>query len=360
MISRIDLYVLKKFLFVFLLVLASILMIFIVIDFVENVNKFLESPNYSLGLISRYYLYYVPHIIYLVMPVIVLIASLFSIMSMSRYNELVALQSSGVSLYRIILPLIILGIFLSIGMIGFGEFVVPEANQNRLEMLEYEMRSGNKKISQRVSRKFFQDSEGKKIYVSEYDFFRNKGKNIFIQEFDGSRMIKRLDAQYFLWDDPDWKLINVSFRDFRTTPYTYKKIDTMTVSFSGINPTELLKEKRKPEEMNYFELNVFIEQLKRMGTKTTFWEVARNSKISYPFANLIIIVFGALLAANKRRSGPALGFMIALTIIFAYYFIFKFAEIFGQNGEIPPLLASWVANIVFGVAGVIALSKVRQ
>ena len=130
--KMLDKYLIKKFLYIFLMVLTSLIMIFIVIDFVENVNDFLNAPNYSIFLVIRYYLVYVPNIIYLVMPMITLIASLFAVMSMSRYNEITALKSAGVSLLRIISPLIIFGFFISITMIFFDEYLVSYANQKRL------------------------------------------------------------------------------------------------------------------------------------------------------------------------------------------------------------------------------------
>lgn len=357
MIKKIDIYLLKKFISIFIMVLISVLTVFIIIDFVENVNQFLESPNYSVWLIVRFYTVYVPNIIYLVMPVIVLISSLFSMMSMARYNEIIVLKSSGLSLARIILPLLVVGIFLSLGMIAFGEYVVPLANQKRIDMKNFEIKGHRKVQSQRINNKFFQDDDGNKIYISEYDYTRNFGKNIYLQKVVSSKLIKRIDGRKFKWENGTWFLTDVTVRDFLTTPYTFTQFDTLRILIAGIDPEELLREKHRPDEMNYAELSEFVDDLRRMGLKTTFWEVARNSKLSYPFASLIIIIFGATLAANKRRSGPALGFLIALTIIFVYYFIFKFSEIFGQNGEIAPLLASWMANILFGIAGVFSLYK---
>ena len=112
--------------------------------------------------------------------------------------------------------------------------------------------------------------------------------------------------------------------------------------------------------MSFSDLNQFISDLKLMGTKTTRWEVARNSKLSYPFANLIILIFGATLAANKRRSGPALGFLVSLVIVFGYFFVFTFGELFAQNCEIISIFASWLGNIVFGIAAAVTLLKTRQ
>jgi lipopolysaccharide export LptBFGC system permease protein LptF len=152
----------------------------------------------------------------------------------------------------------------------------------------------------------------------------------------------------------------VAERDFSTSPGVLRKLDSLRIQLTGIYPQNLQKKQQKPDEMNYRELDRFIEQLQRMGTRTRQWEVARNSKLAYPFASLIVMLFGATLAANKRRSGPALGFLIALTIVFVYYFIFKFMEIFGQSGDIHPLLSSWAANIIFAFLAGIALFKVRQ
>jgi lipopolysaccharide export LptBFGC system permease protein LptF len=97
--------------------------------------------------------------------------------------------------------------------------------------------------------------------------------------------------------------------------------------------------------------------LRKIGTRTVSWEVARHSKIAYPFASFIILIFGATLASANRKSGPALGFLFSIVVILAYYFAFKFFEILGKNEEIPALLASWGANIVFIVLAAVALYK---
>jgi lipopolysaccharide export system permease protein len=327
---------------------------------VENVNDFLNAPKSSAMLVVRYYLVYMPNIIYLVMPIIVLIASLFSIMNMSKYNELTALKSAGISLYRIILPLIFMGIFISLSMIAFDEYVVSYSNRARIDMKKYELKAQSKKIDKRVYNKIISTSSGEKVYFQQFDGTKNAGRQITVQTFRNYSMIRRIDARMFLWKEDGWQLKYGILRDFSRETTKYTKFDTLNIKLAGITPEELLKERTKPEEMNYTELKTFITDLKRMGTKTTRWEVAKNSKLSYPFANLIILIFGATLASTKRRSGPALGFILALTVVFVYFFIFKFGEILGQNGEISPLLASWLANIVFGTAAVVALMKTRQ
>jgi lipopolysaccharide export system permease protein len=335
-------------------------MIFIIIDFVENVGRFIDAPNSGIWLILRYYTFYLPQIIYLIMPVIVLIASLFSVMSMSRYNEIIALKSTGISLYRIILPLIITSLIISTGMIAFGEYVVPEANRSRLAIENFELKGKSKTLLQRIERKSFQDNDGNFVFIDRYDISSNLGQNIYIQMFAKAKMIRRIDAKRFRFVDNQWLLFEVAERDFSTSPGVLRKLDSLRIQLTGIYPQNLQKKQQKPDEMNYRELDRFIEQLQRMGTRTRQWEVARNSKLAYPFASLIVMLFGATLAANKRCSGPALGFLIALTIVFVYYFIFKFMEIFGQSGDIHPLLSSWAANIIFAFLAGIALFKVRQ
>jgi lipopolysaccharide export system permease protein len=355
---KIDRYLLSKFLFVFSMVFISVLLIFVVIDFVENVDDFINARDSIVWLALEYYLVYIPHIIYLVMPIIVLIASLFSVLSITRYNELTAIKASGISLYRTFTPLIIVGFILSVVMFYFNEYVVPEANQRRSDISNYQLKMRSKKLDLKLRRKILQDASGKMIYFNEFDGTSKSGREISVQVFNGQNLIKRYDGNHYTWINGDnWMLPRAEIRNFHPDSTRLSYADSLVIRLDGITPERLLKEKKKPEEMNYAELTEFIEGLRKIGTRTVSWEVARHSKIAYPFASFIILIFGATLASANRKSGPALGFLFSIVVILAYYFAFKFFEILGKNEEIPALLASWGANIVFIVLAAVALYK---
>jgi lipopolysaccharide export system permease protein len=138
------------------------------------------------------------------------------------------------------------------------------------------------------------------------------------------------------------------------------RYDTLIYEPSEIVPQDLLDLEIMPEEMNYTELSRFIDKMIALGADARRWKVDLHLKISYPLANFIIVLFGAPLAAKKRRSGPALGFAIALLISFIYFLFIRTGQVMGHKGSLSPWLAAWIGNIVFGVGALFMLFRERK
>ena len=140
-----DRYLIKKFLIILLFNILAFIVIFVVIDLIENLDKFL-SFDASFGQVFFYYLYYIPYIIVLTLPISMLLSSLFALGSMAQYNEIIAMKSSSLSLYRILIPLFIMAFLISV-LIGIaGETVVPESNRARLDIYRYDIKKESRQI----------------------------------------------------------------------------------------------------------------------------------------------------------------------------------------------------------------------
>ena len=136
--------------------------------------------------------------------------------------------------------------------------------------------------------------------------------------------------------------------------------DRLEMPNLNIDVEKLLIMQKKPEEMSYKELKSFIAEVVRNGGDPDRWLVDLYLKFSFPFANFIIVLFGAPLSAKKQRSSAGVGFGISLAICFFYFGIVKTAQTLGHNGTIPPIVAAWLANVIFGVGGFGILSKSGQ
>jgi lipopolysaccharide export system permease protein len=134
----------------------------------------------------------------------------------------------------------------------------------------------------------------------------------------------------------------------------------LTVDDLRFKPENLLELQKKPEEMSYIELDKFVDEMHAIGAEARKWVVELYFKISYPFANFIIVLFGAPLAARKRRSGSAVGIGISLLVCFIYFLFIRTGQVMGHQGSLTPLVGAWFGNIIFAAAGLFTLFKARM
>jgi lipopolysaccharide export LptBFGC system permease protein LptF len=125
-------------------------------------------------------------------------------------------------------------------------------------------------------------------------------------------------------------------------------------------PENFERRQKRPEEMDYWQLRDYIRRVERSGGEAQREKVDLFLKIAFPFASFIIVLFGAPLASNPRRSGAAVSFGISLFICFIYYSVLRLGQAWGYKGSLPPALAAWLGNILFGAAGVVVLWKAKK
>ncbi len=342
-----------------MLSVGAFVIIFLVIDLIENIDKFIDQDA-TLGVVVFYYLYYIPYIISLTLPISMLLSCLFSLGNMSQHNEIIAQKSAGISMYRIFTPLFLLSFGISIGAGFFNEMLVPWANQERLDLYRYEIKKNPQNRGTKRNNINIQDTADRKISIAFFDGNINEAKNVSIQYFDGRKLIHRIDAKKMIWKDQTWLLRDVVQRAFKDSLVTVEKMSELRLPNINFKPENLLELQKNPEEMSYLELKSFVEEMTQIGAEVRKWIVELYVKISYPFANFIIILFGAPIAAQKRRSGTAMGIGISLLVCFIYFLFIRMGQVMGHQGTLEPWLGAWLGNIIFGIAGLYTLLMSRK
>ena len=356
-----DKYIIRNFLGTLIFSLVAFSIIFIIIDLVGYLDKFIDK-DVPRVVIVKYYFYYLPYIIVLSLPVAMLLASLFSMGQMARYNEIVAMTASGISINRILLPLFILGFIISCFIMYSGEKIVPLTNEKKIGLYNQYVHKSKKRIQTRYTDIYVQLSQNQWLNIGHFDTKINTGYKVAIQNFDEQfkAITQRIDAPQMVRENDKWVIINGITRNFKNNKETIEKFERLERPDFQFEAKDISKVQKKTEEMSYWDLKKFIENVKRNGGDPDRWLVDLYLKISFPFANFIIVMFGAPLASRKTRSGPAISFGISLVICFLYFGIIKVSQTFGHNGTISPLLAAWLGNMIFGVAALAILYKVRK
>jgi lipopolysaccharide export system permease protein len=357
--SILDRYLLKKFFYNLLFGIFAFVIIFLVVDLIENVDKFIDL-KVNLTTVLLYYIYYIPYIISLTLPVAMLLACLFALGSMSQHNEIVAQKSAGISLYRITLPLLLLALIISMLAGLFNELVVPVTNEARMDIYRYDIKNSPRNIGTKRNDIYIQDIKNRMVSIAFFNGNTKEAITVSLQYFKGPVLVRRIDAKKMIWQDSTWVMQEVVERTIQDTMETMISYPHLVMKDIHFKPENLLEVQKSPEEMSYSELKVFIIEMERIGAEVRKWIVELYLKISYPFSNFIIILFGAPIAAQKRRSGTAVGIGISLMVCFIYFMFMRTGQVLGHQGTIVPWLAAWIGNIVFGLAGIFIMLKVRK
>jgi lipopolysaccharide export system permease protein len=363
-----DRYIIRQFLIVFFFGLLAFMFIFIIIDMMEKMDDFIDAQAPT-SIVFQYYIFSIPDIVKLMIPVAVLLSALFVTGRLSSQNELAAIKSSGTSLYRTMAPFFFVTFFICLGSIYLNGWIVPYANQKKLYIERTHLhRSIQPTIRNNI---LFQEGRTRIVSINNFDIQAKCAHQISIQDFDSTdiTMLRhRFDAQRMQWiesrntvrNEGYWMLLRGSTRSFLDSAQTLASFDSLKIGKLSLTPGDIEKKQRTPDEMDYYELREFIANQQKAGQDVARWLVEYHFKLAFPFASIIMILFGVPFAASRPRTGAALGFGIATAVTFIYLGFMKASQVFGYNGDLNPLLTAWLANILFLVAGIANLLRVQK
>ena len=358
LLRPLDRYVFGEFAKIFLVTALGFPILLIVIDLTDHVQGYLDRqiPTSDIALS---YLFWIPDSMFMVLPAAVLFATVFSIGAFTRHSEVTAAKASGISFYRLIVP-ILLGSILACGLdLGLGE-VVPLTNRRRSELLQED------KAQVGTSRYNFAFAGE---YGRVYKAWELRTDSGHINQLQIER--KGSGPKY-----PTYLLsADKALYDSRHQRWVLQKGDMHIVSDSGSNltisfaaardvhfterPAEMMAKARDPHDMTYEELTRFITALERSGGDANVLRVERALKIAIPVTCIIIALFGAPLATSTQRGGSAYGIAVSLATTMIFLLMIQLTRAIGGKGVIPPDLAAWIPGAIFGLMGLVLLARVR-
>ncbi len=356
-----DKYLIKQFLSTVLFGIISFTLIFVIINMVENVGSFLDQ-NVPPLIIAHYYLVFSPDIIKMMTPVAVLFAALFTAGKASNLSELTAIKASGVSMYRFMLPFIIVSFFISLFSIYFAGYVVPLANQTKVQLERKYLNSNYNSAGTNI---FFPDSKTRIVGISYFDNTRDMAIRVSIENFSPknlTKMISRIDCANMKYDSLGhvWIAYRGVKRIFRDSSQSAFYFDTLKIANLNFVPKNLLAKQQRPDEMNLSDLKKLIKNQERAGNDPTATLIEYYSRFSFPMASFIVVFFGLPVSANKRRGGLAVQVGINILVTFIYLAFMQISLAFGKNGALSPFLTAWAADFIFLAAALVVLPRTQQ
>lgn len=358
-----DRYITEEFIKIFVITALGFPVLTILIDLTDHVDGYL-SRHIPATRVVLAYLAGMPEQVFFITPAAVLFATVFSVGALARHSEITAAKASGISFHRLVRPIFALAVAASVFAYFLGEFA-PLGQEKRATLLgEREIRS------QTVRYNFVYRADGGRTYTIRTLSVPQRlmtGVQIEREADVGRAGAGSGRPGYFLTAQTarfapatGWTLrdgmLRLFFSRSRELAFTF---DSLRQRAMTERPLDLLVEPKAPDQMRYAELGHYVRTVERAGGDANKLKVERALKIAIPATCLIIALFGAPLGIAGMRGGPAYGVAVSLATTIVFLTMVQIMKAVGAGGVVPPLLAAWIPNALFGTAGVILFAKAR-
>lgn len=355
-------YISINFIKIYAICIFSFLLLYMIIDFMGQFWK-LNARGLPATDIAIYFLSKSPSIINQVSPMATLLATILTLGILSRNSEITVMKSSGISVFQISVPILILSFLISLFSLVSGEYLIPYSNEICQKIERYRPGRDNvKRLFKRDKIWYFGKNNIYNIDLLDHKKEILHGITI-LQKDDNYALSRRIDAKTAVWKKDRWVFQEGTIRSFgknsadsiNVTSFEEQEIE-LEEKFSDL--TVIIK---SSEEMNFAELGKHIEKLKRMGLDYKKYMVDLMARIAFPLVNFILPLIGIPFSLKTGRSaGMASGVGISIIIGFSYWVAMAFCVSLGHTGVLPPFIAAFGSNIIFSIAGFISIMKIRS
>lgn len=355
-----DDYVMREYMKNFALILSSFSALFLIFTFFELTGDIIRNRT-PLVTVGDYLINLIPFILYNVTPLCALVAVLVTFSALSRTSEITAMKATGVSLYRIVTPVLVTTLLIAGCLFAFDELYLPAANR-RQEALRNVIKDKPAQTFLRPDRKWISGQEGPSgsptriFYYQFFDATKNVFANLTVFEFDPNTFAlkRRIFASSAHWNERvgQWVFENGWDRSFAADTIASYHPFTVT-AFPDIHeqPAYFVKEDRPAQEMSYNELSHYISDLNQSGFDTKRLSVQLNRKLSYPLITLVMAILAIPFALSMGKRGSLAGIATAIGLAVAYWVVDGLFQAMGNVNTLPAMLAAWSPDLLFGIAG---------
>jgi len=354
-------FLLSFFLRILFLTTSAFIGIYLLIDFFEKVDDFIEHKAVAMD----YFVYIsnsIPLILVQILPLAILTTMVLTLGGLSRTNEITAMRACGISLWRIVQPLMSLALVLSFILLLLNEFVIPWNAKNLNYLLEVKM-SGKKNIQLTRNEIWYRDGH-RIINIAIANPQQKLLQGVIVFTFDKQhKIVKREDISRATFVDNHWLAQSLTVRKFDSQSGDMLSVNhgkNVIFDFDK-NPDDFSQENNFKNELNFVQLAARVKKLESEGYDATHQRVDMYNRIASPFTCLIMGFLGIPFALQRgRNSNIALGIGLSLGIGVVYFIIQSLVTAFGYSNALPPFVAAWTANFIFLLLGIWLLLNVKE
>jgi LPS export ABC transporter permease LptG/LPS export ABC transporter permease LptF len=348
----IDRYIVRTYVEKYALVLTAFWAIYVLVSFMDLFDDVQQNKVKGV-VVFHYYTFFTPSIAHLLTPVAVLVAVLITFGVMARYNEITAMKAAGLSIYRIVFPALALSALICFGMFEVAEYLLPPLNKRANQDMNV-IKGRPPQSSSTNEHRWILGSDGR---IYNFDYLQRGdaaagvptslyGLSIYDVDPATWQLKDRLYAARAVWNGVGYNLERGWRWTFLPRPAFREFAEARTREIEG--PTYFAREERESETMSFGELRAHIVTLEKLGLDVTRLKVELHRKIAYPMISLIMSMIAIPFAFVVARRGALYGVATSVVIAIVYWAMIGIFGALGDNARLPPLLAAWAPNILFG------------
>jgi len=358
-LNILDKYILKEFLKFFIIVFVSFVVLYMIVDFFAKARMFL-SNHATVMQMATYLLYSIPNIVSMVLPASILLATLMTYSSLSKFSEITAMKANGISLYRMALPSLFVAVFTSLFFFFFNELITPYSVRQTEQIIKVDVQKYYSQLFFKYNEIWYRNENT--IYNFKYfdiDSLTMKGVSLYYMKPDFT-LEKRISAKNAKWENGRWILDELMIITFDENNTPILKWDSQQTADIPEKPETFRSIQQEIENLGYFDLRKYVGKIASEGYDTTKYEVILAGKIAFPFVMVLMIFIGISFSLRSERGGGVMqSIAVGIVIGFSYWIVHALFMATGQSGRLPPFVAAWAANILFGIAGAFLFYRVR-
>lgn len=354
-----DWYILKRYLFTFIMMLLLFIPIGITVDLAEKIGKILENEAPA-GAVLAYYLDFTIYFANLLFPLFLFLSVIWFTSKLANNTEITAFLSSGVSFSRFLRPYLIGATIVALFALLLGLVLAPKASKGFNEF-KYQYLTKNRKV-QDTENIFRQINDNDIIYVSRFDTQNKVGFNFTLEHFNGNVLEYKIFADNIRYNEEDstFRLIRYVKRKVGDSndiiEITRRKDTVFDFDLDDLSPVTYMA-----ETLGYQDLNKFIEKEKLRGSSNIGrYEVVKYKKWSLPVSVFILTIIAVSVSSIKRRGGMGINLAFGIAIAMVFVFFDKIFGVMAEQSNFPPLIAVWFPNLLFGLLAAYLLRNAKR
>lgn len=346
-LKRLDRYIIKKFLGTYVFAIALIISIAVVFDFNERMDSFMSHDAPWNAIVFDYYLNFVPYFANLFSPLFVFIAVIFFTSKLAENSEIIAMFSTGMSFKRMLRPYMVSAAIIAVVTFGLGAYIIPRGSVTRINFEDkyYKSRKAN------TARNIQLEVDSNVIaYIERFEDDSKTGYRFSLDKFRDKQLVSHLTARSIVYDTTSvnkWVIKDYMIRNMDGMKESITKGERLdTVLF--MEPADFLIMKNQQEMMTSPQLSEYIDRQRRRGfANIKEFEIEYHKRIAMSFASFILTLIGVSLSSKKTKGGMGLHLGIGLALSFSYILFQTIASTFAISGNVPPVIAVWIPNVLY-------------
>ena len=350
--KKIDKYIFKKFIGTFLISLLLIIILVIVFDAGEKIDKFVANEAPLRKIIFDYYLNFIPYFVNMYSPLFVFITVIVFTSRLAANSEIIAILSGGISYHRMMIPYLVAAALIAMASLALNFWVIPGSNVERLAFENEYVKNKNTA----VRNVHYQIAPGQFVFVESFSTWNNTAYKFTLETVEDNKIVSKVSAESAAWDSLSgaWQLRRYFIRDYTSGLTDHVKSGLQLDTVIALTVEDFYSNALTVQTLDYGDLESLIKTQKLRGDANVMYAlIEKHNRWAMPFSAIILTIIGVALSSRKKRGGIGWNLAFGIALAFSYVLFQRFSQMFVYTDVLPPGIAIWIPNVLFAIIAAI-------